>query len=114
MTTEMLAELLALRSTLDGIIKKYPSLSRHGCDTTTPQLLATAAAAHPNPAPAAPLMAAINLLLPQPQGPRRLSQLLQAHGYRKTRGSTGASYWRPNAPEPSTHEQPDPEPQQDR
>jgi len=96
MDTQLLAELLALRSKLDQIIEKYPSLSGDASDVRTPVLLAQAAASHPNPAPAVPLMASINQLLPHPQGPRRLSHLLQAHGYHKTRGNTGSFYYRPN------------------
>lgn len=94
MTTQLLLQLLHIRSQLDKIIEVQQTLSTGN----TEKLLAQAAALHPNPAPAAALMATINQQLPYPQSHRRLALLLKAAGYRQDRTSSSRLYWRPNVP----------------
>ena len=90
MTTFLLDELLKLRQQLDVVIHKC-QLQEAPSDVVS--VLQQAAALHPNPAPALPLIRAIAAQLPH--GPRHISQLLQAHGYRRERRSSGNFYWRP-------------------
>lgn len=109
MASDMLDELRKLQQQLDRIIHTYELQVSPGDVATA---LATAAACHPNPAPARPLAATIATLIPG-CGERRAARLLAAHGYTKIRTAAGVAYRRPNAPEPAAPAPPDPEPPQD-
>ena len=104
----VLDELLKLRQQLDVVIRTC-QLQEAPSDVVS--VLHAAASLHPNPAPATPLILSIQRHIPQ--SPRRISQLLQAHGFRRARRSGGNVYWRPNDPAPSAPEPPDPAQHQD-
>lgn len=91
MATDLLDDLRKLRQQLDQLIQAYELQVPRG---DVVHALATAAAAHPNPAPARPLAATIATLIPG-CGEREAARLLTAHGYTKIRKGPGVYYQRP-------------------
>lgn len=118
---DLVEEMLSIQAQVNKVIGLLQT--EHRAATTHPDpdiaaTIATAAAALPNPAPAAAFEAEVTKLRAARGrhyiSGKRLAPLLRALGYRPQRQSAGIFYWRPNDPAPSTPWLHDPEPQQDR